>query len=155
MNGWILQFDANSGELTTEHGASARGMATQDWVMVVLSNVSISLTVAVLYFVTVTFFFSLIFFLIILEVTDCNWDRLFYENYFRLILLWRNIKHLWPLRIFPYRSVITKENYFCFIKHIYSCYRCCCFCISWCKKKRSNSHEDEDIDWKTLDLQSR
>ena len=55
--------------------------------MVVLSNVSISLTVAVLYFVTVTFFFSLIFFLIILEVTDCNWDRLFYENYFRLILL--------------------------------------------------------------------
>ena len=39
-----------------------------------LSNVSISLTSAVVYFVSGTIFFSLIFLLVMLGVTDCDWD---------------------------------------------------------------------------------
>ena len=60
-----------------------------------LSNVSISVTSAVVYFVSGTIFFSLIFLLVMLGVTDCNWDcsRLFSVNYFRFMLL-RNIKQL-------------------------------------------------------------
>ena len=39
-----------------------------------LSNVSISVTSAVVYFVSGTIFFSLIFLLVMLGVTDCDWD---------------------------------------------------------------------------------
>ena len=53
-----------------------------------LSNVSISVTSAVVYFVSGTIFFSLIFLLVMLGVTDCDWDcsRLFSVNYFRFML---------------------------------------------------------------------
>ena len=39
-----------------------------------LSSVSISVTSAVVYFVSGTIFFSLIFLLVMLGVTDCDWD---------------------------------------------------------------------------------
>ena len=39
-----------------------------------LSNVSISVTSAVVYFVSGAIFFSLIFLLVMLGVTDCDWD---------------------------------------------------------------------------------